>query len=49
MEDFIIYRCKIALKSFSQLKPLIMEIDKIEDVMVLNGAHSFEMIKDVGL
>ena len=26
-----------------------MDIDKIEDVIVLNGAHSFEMIKDVGL
>lgn len=29
--------------------PLIMDVDKIDNVMVLNGAHSFEMIKDVGL
>ena len=49
VENYIIYRCKISLKAFSHLKPLIMEIDKIEDVKVLNGAHSFEMIKDVGL
>jgi methylamine---glutamate N-methyltransferase subunit A len=49
VENYIIYRCKIALKSFSELKPLIMGIDKIEDVIVLNGSHSFEMIKDVGL
>ncbi|BDH79472.1 MAG TPA: glutamine amidotransferase [Methanothermobacter sp.] len=48
VENYIIYRCKISLESFSQLKPLIMEIDKIEDVTVLNGSHSFEMIKDVG-
>ena len=49
VENYIIYRCKIKLKSFSELKPLIMNIDKIDDVVVLNGAHSFEMIKDVGL
>lgn len=49
VENYIIYRCKIVLESFSQLKPLIMDVDKIEDVIVLNGAHSFEMIKDVGL
>lgn len=49
VENYIIYRCKISLKSFYELKPLIMEIDKIEDVKVLSGAHSFEMIKDVGL
>jgi glutamate synthase domain-containing protein 1 len=49
VENYIIYRCKIGLKSFSELKPLIMDVDKIEDVIVLNGAHSFEMIKDVGL
>lgn len=48
VENYIIYRCKITLESFSQLKPLIMEIDKINDVIVLNGSHSFEMIKDVG-
>lgn len=49
VENYIIYRCKISLNSFSELKPLIMGIDKIEDVIVLNGSHSFEMIKDVGL
>lgn len=48
VENFSIYRCKISLNDFSQLKPLIMDIDKLEDVMVLNGSHSFEMIKDVG-
>jgi len=49
VENYIIYRCKVVLESFSQLKPLIMDVDKIDDVIVLNGAHSFEMIKDVGL
>jgi glutamate synthase domain-containing protein 1 len=49
VENYIIYRCRITLESFSQLKPLIMEIDKIDDVIVLNGSHYFEMIKDVGL
>ncbi|MGV8144033.1 MAG: glutamine amidotransferase [Methanothermobacter sp.] len=49
VEDYIIYRCKIALNSFSELKPLIMNVDEIKNVIVLNGSHSFEMIKDVGL
>lgn len=49
VENYLIYRCKVLLDSFSQLKPLIMDVDKIEDVIVLNGSHSFEMIKDVGL
>lgn len=49
VENYLIYRCKISLNSFSELKPLIMDIDKINDVIVLNGSHSFEMIKDVGL
>ena len=48
VENYIIYRCKINLESFSQLKPLIMDIDRIENVIVLNGSHYFEMIKDVG-
>jgi glutamate synthase domain-containing protein 1 len=48
VENHIIYRCRITLESFSQLKPLIMDIDSIDDVIVLNGSHSFEMIKDVG-
>jgi len=49
VENYNIYRCKISLNSFSELKPMIMDIDAIDDVIVLNGAHSFEMIKDVGL
>lgn len=49
VENYIIYRCKVSVNDFSQLKPLIMSIDKIDDVIVLNGSHSFEMIKDVGL
>jgi glutamate synthase domain-containing protein 1 len=49
VENYNIYRCKIFLNSFSELKPMIMDIDAIDDVIVLNGAHSFEMIKDVGL
>lgn len=48
VEDYIIYRCRVSLASFSELKPLIIDIDRLEDVMVLNGSHSFEMIKDVG-
>lgn len=48
VENYNIYRCKIALNSFEELKPLIMDIDKIENVIVLNGSHSFEMVKDVG-
>ena len=34
--------------NFKQLKPLITKVDQIDDVIVLNGSHSFEMIKDVG-
>lgn len=49
VEDYIIYRCKISLNTFNELKPLIMDIDEINNVIVLNGSHSFEMIKDVGL
>ncbi|MBV1767696.1 MAG: glutamine amidotransferase, partial [Methanobacterium sp.] len=33
VENYIIYRCKISLKSFSQLKPLIRDIDRIEGVI----------------
>ncbi len=49
VENHIIYRCKIALNSFNELKHFIMDIDEINDVIVLNGSHSFEMIKDIGL
>ena len=48
VDDTIIYRCHVNLDNFNQLKPLITKVDKIDDVIVLNGSHSFEMIKDVG-
>ncbi|MDR2624282.1 MAG: glutamine amidotransferase [Methanobrevibacter sp.] len=45
----IVYRAKIALDEFRQLPPLLHKIDKVDvDVVVLNGSHSFEMIKDIG-
>ena len=43
-----VYKCKIALDEYSLLKPCISEIDELDDVRVINGSHSFEMIKDVG-
>ena len=44
-----LYQCKIRLEEFHMLKPLIQEVDSInEDVVVINGEHSFSMIKDVG-
>ena len=46
--DSFIYKCKISLDEFSQLKPLIAKVDTIDDVIVINGSHDFEMIKDVG-
>lgn len=46
--DSFIYKCKVELDNFSELKPLISNVDSIEDVIVLNGSQSFEMIKDVG-
>ena len=46
--DSFIYKCKISLDEFCQLKPLITKIDTIDDVIVINGSHDFEMIKDVG-
>ena len=48
VDDTIIYRCHVNLDNFKQLKPLITKVDQIDDVIVLNGSHSFEMIKDVG-
>lgn len=59
IDNSLIYKCKIALDDFNDLKPLIMNIDSIDEgnkevpkidpkVIVLNGSHSFEMIKDVG-
>lgn len=49
VDDYDVYRCEIQLEDYSLLKPLISNLDKIEDIQVINGSHSFEMIKDVGL
>ncbi|KZX17138.1 amidophosphoribosyltransferase precursor [Methanobrevibacter cuticularis] len=49
VDNSFIYKCKIELNDFDELKPLIMSVDNVENVVVLNGSHSFEMIKDVGL
>ena len=43
-----VYRCEIKLEEYSQLKPLIRQLDETEDIQVINGSHSFEMIKDIG-
>ncbi len=43
-----VYRCEIRLKEYSMLKPLITRLDEIGDIQVINGSHSFEMIKDIG-
>lgn len=48
-DNYNIYRCVIELENYNLLKPLISNLDIIEDVRVINGSHSFEMIKDVGL
>ena len=47
-EEYNVYRCEIQLKKYSMLKPLIRHLDEIEDIQVINGSHSFEMIKDIG-
>lgn len=47
-ENYNIYRCEIKLENYSRLKPLISTLDEIDDVQVINGSHSFEMIKDIG-
>ncbi|KZX10026.1 class II glutamine amidotransferase domain-containing protein [Methanobrevibacter curvatus] len=47
-EDSFVYRAKVNLNDFKELKPLITKIDKIDNVIVLNGSNSFEMIKDTG-
>lgn len=46
--DSFIYKCKVQLNNFSELKPLISTVDTIDDVIVINGSQDFEMIKDVG-
>jgi glutamate synthase domain-containing protein 1 len=48
-DNTLIYRPKISLDTFNQLKPLLHNIDMVDNTIVLNGGHSFEMIKDVGL
>ena len=47
-DDSFLYKCKIDLDDFYMLKPLIRNVDQIDDVVVINGAQSFNMIKDVG-
>lgn len=49
VDNYNVYRCEIQLEKYSMLKPLIQNLDKIDDIMVINGSHSFEMIKDIGL
>ena len=43
-EEYNVYRCEIRLEKYSMLKPLIRTLDEIEDIQVINGSHSFEMI-----
>lgn len=43
-----VYRCEIQLEKYSMLQPLIRNLDQIDDIQVINGSHSFEMIKDIG-
>ena len=47
-EKYNVYRCEISLEKYSMLKPLIRKLDEIEEIQVINGSHSFEMIKDIG-
>ena len=47
-EKYDVYRCEIKLDDYSCLKPLIENLDEIEGIQVINGSHSFEMIKDIG-
>lgn len=48
-DGYIIYRCIIKLDEYELLEALIQNLNRIEDLRVINGSHSFEMIKDVGL
>ncbi|WP_461436599.1 class II glutamine amidotransferase domain-containing protein [Methanosphaera sp.] len=47
-EKYNVYRCEISLEKYSMLNPLIRKLDEIEEIQVINGSHSFEMIKDIG-
>ncbi len=49
VDNYDVYRCEIELESYDLLKPLISNLDTIDDIQVINGSHSFQMIKDVGL
>ena len=49
VENYIIYGLQNWTKIFFRTKTTYNGYNKIDDVIVLNGAHSFEMIKDVGL
>ena len=40
--DSFIYKCKVQLNNFSELKPLISTVDTIDDVIVINGSQDFE-------
>lgn len=48
INNFFIYQCVVELKDYSELKPLITEIDTFNDSIVLSASQNFEMIKDVG-
>ncbi len=48
VDNYNVYKCQIELDNYGLLKPLISNLDTIDDIKVLNGSHSFEMIKDVG-
>lgn len=48
VDNYNVYRCEIQLEKYSMLQPLIQNLDKIDDIRVINGSHSFEMIKDIG-
>ena len=48
VDDYNVYRCQIQLEQYSMLQPLLRTINLIDDVQVINGSHSFEMIKDIG-
>ncbi len=47
-EKYDVYRCEIKLDNYCLLKPLIHDLDELDDIQVINGSHSFEMIKDIG-
>ncbi|MBE6493886.1 MAG: glutamine amidotransferase [Methanosphaera stadtmanae] len=43
-----VYTCEIELEEYSLLNPLMKKLDEINGIQVINGSHSFEMIKDIG-